>query len=257
MRLGPSARSLVALALLAALAPARAGLFDDDEARARIDKLRVDVAEQAKEQAKEQGKRLDTLGSAQLDLANQIEQLKAELAKLRGQLEVQNYEADSAKKRQTDFYTDLDTRLRKLETAPAEAKSSGTTALPAIDPADETRGYEAALGLFKIAKYHEALAAFENFIKTYPKSAVLPGAHYWAASAHLQLREFGKAAEMFAQLYQGWPNDAKAPDAMLGQANCLEQAGDNRGMRKALVALVARYPESSAAQAAKLRLKKK
>ena len=251
------ARSLFALAALAALAPARAGLFDDDEARARIENLRVDLTAQIKGQGNEQGRRLDTLGSAQLDLANQIEQLKAELAKLRGQLEVQNYEAESAKKRQTDFYTDLDSRVRKLETPPTEAKSATAAPLPEIDPATETRDYEAALGLFKIAKYREALAAFENFIKTYPKSTVLPGAHYWAASAHLQLREFAKAADMFAKLYQGWPNDAKAPDAMLGQANSLEQIGDNRGMRKALQALVARYPESNAAQAAKLRLKKK
>ena len=249
MRFASATRSLVALALLGALVPARAGLFDDDEARARIEKIRSDLTEQ--------GRRVDTQGSAQLELANQIETLKAELAKLRGQLEVQSYEAESAKKRQTDFYNDLDTRLRKLETAQAEARSSGASALPQIDPADETRDYEAALGLFKVAKYREALAAFQNFIKTYAKSAVLPGAHYWAASAHFQLREFARAAEMFAKVYQGWPADAKAADAMLGQANSLEQGGDNRAMRKALEALVEKYPDSSAAQAAKLRLKKK
>jgi len=257
MRLGHGAGLLIALALLAGVAPARAGLFDDDEARARIEKLRTDLAQQIREQGAEQAKRLDTLGSAQLDLANQIELLKAELAKLRGQLEVQIYEAESAKKRQTDFYTDLDGRVRKLETVQAETKSAAAAPLPEIDPAAEARDYEAALSLFKVAKYREALAAFDNFIMAYPKSAVLPGAHYWAASAHLQLREFGKAGEMFAKMYQGWPNDAKAPDAMLGQANCLEQAGDTRGMRKAIETLVARYPESSAAQAAKPRLKRK
>ena len=256
MRLAGGARALIALAFVAALAPARAGLFDDDEARARIEQLRAETAERLKEQGREQGKRLDTLGSAQLDLANQIELLKAELSKLRGQLEVQSYEAESAKKRQTDFYADLDGRVRKLETAPVETKAAAAP-LPEIDPAAETRDYQTALDLFKAAKYREALAAFESFIKTYPKSAVLAGAHYWAASAYMQLREFGKAAEAFSKVYLGWPNDAKAADAMLGQANCLELAGDNRGMRNALTAVVDTYPESSAAQAAKLRLKKK
>ena len=242
-------RSLLALALAAALVPARAGIFDDDEARARIERLRVD--------ALEQGKRLDTLSSAQLDLASQIELLKAELAKLRGQIEVQAYEAESARKRQTDFYSDLDGRLRRLEAAQAEAGNSAKSALPEVDPGDETRDYEAALGLFKAAKYREALVALQKFIAAYPQSPVLPGAHYWAASAHQQLREFGKAAEMFAKLAQGWPNDAKAPDALLGQANALEAAGDRVGTRKALEALVGRYPGSSAALAARPRLKKK
>lgn len=252
MRLAPGAA--VALALLAAAAPARAGLFDDDEARARIEKLRGELADQGKEQ----GKRLDTLGSAQFDLANQIEVLKAELAKLRGQIEVQGYEAESAKKRQTDFYSDLDGRLRKLETVQDEAaKGAARPSLPEIDPEAEARDYEGALGLFKLAKYREALAAFQGFIATYPKSAVSPGAHYWAASAHLQLREFGKAAEMFGKLHKTWPADARAADAMLGQANALEHSGDKGDMRKALEALVERYPESSAAQAARLRLKKK
>ena len=257
MRLGSGGRALLAAALLAAALPVRAGLFDDDEARARIDKLRGEVAELGREQAKRLDTLGNTLGSAQLDLANQIELLKAELARLRGQIEVQGYEAESAKKRQTDFYNDLDTRLRKLETAEAEAKGSAVAKLPEVDPAAETRDYEAALGLFKAAKYREALAAFQSFIATYPKSAVCAGAHYWAASAHLQMREFGRAAEMFGKLYKGWPADAKAPDAMLGQANALEQGGDKGDMRKVLEALVDRYPESSAAQAAKLRLKKK
>ena len=253
MRQGCATRALFALCLLAALGPARAGLFDDDEARARIEKLRIDLSDQVKEQ----GKRVDTQGSAQLDLANQLELLKAELATLRGQLEVQNYEAESSKKRQTDFYNDLDTRLRKLETAPVDVKGSGNAALPEIDPGEETRDYEAALGLFKMAKQREALVAFQNFIKNYPKSAVLPGAHYWAGSAHLQLREFARAAEMFAKLVQNWPQDAKAPDAMLSQATALELGGDARGMRKTLEALLERYPDSNAAQAAKRRLKKK
>ena len=242
-------RLLLALLLLAVWAPAGAGLFDDDEARARVDRLRNEVSEQ--------GKRIETGASAQLDLANQLEAQKAELAKLRGQLEVQSYEAEAAKKRQTDFYSDLDARLRKLEAAQAEARSATGPALPEVDPAAETRDYDTALSLFKSAKYRDALLAFENFIKLYPKSGVLPGAHFWAASAHLQLREYAKAAEMFGKLVQTWPGDAKAPDALLGQANSMEQNGDKRAMKKALEALVERYPDSSAAQAARQRLKKR
>jgi TolA-binding protein len=194
---------LAALALAAASAifPAHAGLFDDDEARLRIEKLRTDLAEQ--------GKRLETAvattSRSQIELANQIEQIKADMAKLRGQIEVLSYELEATQKRQKDFYIDLDNRLRKLETAAAEAKSvananaAASDAAPA-DPAAEMRDYETALTLFKSAKYKEALAAFLGFIKAYGSSGLLANAHYWAASAHFQLHEYAKAAELFAKV---------------------------------------------------------
>ena len=247
---------LAAAASVAALTafPARAGLFDDDEARSRVDKLRGDIVEQ--------GKRMDTgfetASRGQIELANQIEALKSELAKLRGQIEVQSFDIEATQKRQKDFYVDLDTRLRNLEAAAkAEVKPAAAAVAPAIDPAAETHDYEAALTLFKAVKYKEASAAFQDFIKNYGNSTLVPSAHYWAASTYYQLREYAKAAEMFAKVPAGWPNDSKAPDAMLGQANSQEQSGDAKGARKTFASLIEKYPTSSAAQAAKQRLKKK
>jgi cell division protein FtsB len=43
-----------------------------------------------------------------MELANQIQALRDENARLRGQVETLNYELDAAKKRQQDFYVDLD-----------------------------------------------------------------------------------------------------------------------------------------------------
>ncbi len=238
--------------------PAYAGLFDDDEARNRIETMRHDVTEL--------GKRLDSAASSaanttrsQLELANQIEQLKAEMAKLRGQIEVVSYELEASQKRQKDFYVDLDNRLRKFETAAAAetkpAESPGNEAV-ATDPAAEMRDYEAALTLFKSAHYKDALAAFQSFIKKYGSSSLLPSAHYWTASAYYQLHEFLKAAELFGKISATWPADPKAPDALLAQANSQRDAGDIKGARKTLESLVEKYPASSAAQSARLRLKK-
>ncbi|MFA7282855.1 MAG: tol-pal system protein YbgF [Sterolibacterium sp.] len=250
--------ALVALTAWVALAtsPAQAGLFDDDEARGRIEKMRNEVAEQ--------GKRLEsavaTTSRSQIELANQIEQIKGDIAKLRGQFEVLGYELEAAQKRQNDFYVDLDNRLRKIETqsaaidAKAAAAPQGT---PPADPAAEMRDYETALTLFKSAKYKEALTAFLDFIKNYGSSGLLANAHYWAASAQFQLKEYAKAAELFGKVPATWPNDARAPDALLGQANSQQEAGDAKASRKTLEQLVEKYPASSAAQSAKPRFKKK
>lgn len=242
--------------------PAQAGLFDDDVARTRIEDVRKELTEH--------GNRLDAITAtasnatrSQLDLANQIEQLKTDVAKLRGQLEVVAYELDAAQKRQKDFYIDLDSRLRKLEPVAGSEASAGiaaptaaTTAAAATDPAAEMRDYETALNVFKSARYKEAAAAFESFIKTYGASTLLPNAHYWAASAYYQLRQFKQAAALFAKVPASWPQHDKAPDALLGQANSLRDSGDIKGARATLEQIVEKYPNSNAAQAARPRLQK-
>ena len=88
---------LAALVALSLAGPAQAGLFDDADARRQIAEMRQDLES-----------RLETSSRGQLELANQNEQLRAEIAKLRGQLEVVLNEVESLKQRQRDFYVDLD-----------------------------------------------------------------------------------------------------------------------------------------------------
>lgn len=244
------ARLLLVLALGLATLPARAGLFDDEEARERIDKLRKDYDEMAQ--------RVDQSAKNQIDFANQIEALKSDLATLRGQIEVITNELDASQKRQKDFYVDLDTRLRKLEpAAPADTAKPADAggAAPKADAASETRDYDAALTLLKGAKYKDALAAFQAFIKNYPNSTLQPSAAYWAASSYYQLKDYGHAAEMFHQLAATWPTDAKAPDALLAAGNAEIEKGDVKTARKTMETLVQKYPGTSAAASAKGRLK--
>lgn len=244
-------RRILPLLLVAAALPARAGLFDDDEARARIERMRAEL--RAETAALSQ--RVDQAAKHQIDFANQTEALKADVARLRGQMEVLLNDVDAAQKRQRDFYVDLDGRLRKLESAAAAAAKPAEPPKP--DPMQETRDYEAALGNFKAAKYGDANAAFLAFIKTYPSSSLLPNAWYWAGSSHFQMKEYAKAAEAFAKVAAAWPNDAKAPDALLAQGNALTEAGNPKGAKQIFEKLIAQYPASPAAQTAKQRLKKK
>jgi tol-pal system protein YbgF len=239
-------RLAVLLAALCAM-PAQAGIFDDEEARVRIEKLRSNLDDLIK--------RVDIATKNQIDFSNQSETLKADLARLRGQIEVVVYELEATQKRQKDFYVDLDNRLRKLESTPAAKSETAPESAKVVDPAQETADYETALSAFKAAKYKDALAGFMGFIKTYPASTLKASAHFWAASSHYQLREFAKAAEAFGVFAATWPADSRAPDALLASANALADAGDAKGSRKALEALVEKYPASQPAQGAKARLK--
>ena len=244
--------------LLAALgaAQAQAGVFDDDEARRQIADLRI------KSEA-----RFDQQAKAQLELSAQIQRQADEIARLRGLIETLTYELDLAKKRQQDFYIDLDTRVRKLESTPAPAAAADTEiapgnaspaqAKPAADPAKETQDYEQALNQFKAGKYKEAAAAFAAFVQKYPGSSLAPNAQYWLGNAWYAQRDCKKAIEIQGVLTTRYADSPKAPDAWLAIATCQQEMGNPTGARRTLESLVAKYPGTPASDAARDRLKKK
>ena len=245
---------------------AQAGLFDDDEARQQISELRSKTTE-----------RFETQARAQLELANQIEALKTDLAKLRGLMETLSYELESSKKRQQDFYVDLDSRVRKLEThlnnavrSAASAEAAATTVPSTITVPDsnrnkssnlsseseESRDYEAGLNQFKAGKYKEAASAFAQFVKTHPEHELAPSAQYWLGNAYYGLRDCKNAAEAHRILATRWPEHAKAPDALLNMAACQQELGNVKGARQTLETLASKYPNTAAGDAASKRLKK-
>ena len=238
--------------MIAALgaAQAQAGVFDDDEARRQIADLR------SKNEA-----RFDQQAKAQLDLANQIQRQAEEIARLQGLIETLNYELDTARKRQQDFYLDLDTRLRKFEgSGDAAAASNGAAAAPAkpaADTAREGQEYEAALNQFKASKYKEAANAFAAFVQKYPESTLAPNAQYWLGNAWYAQQDCKRAIEAQAVVTLRYADSPKAPDARLAIATCQQELGNQAGAKRSLETLVAKYPKAPAAEAAQQRLKKK
>ena len=60
-----------------------------------------------------------------LGMLQDVEALKSELAKLRGQAEVQVHQMDMLGKRQNDLYVDLDQRVTDLAKSPKPASAAG------------------------------------------------------------------------------------------------------------------------------------
>ena len=256
---------LVALLALAPVAPAHAQLFGGDtEARNQIIQLRQDVQGQ-----------IETTSRGQLELAMQNEQMRAELARLRGQIELLTNEVETLKQRQKDFYVDLDARLRRFESgaagnasaapasgdaapaAPAAATAPPQAPAPAPAPASantESADYQGALALLKNGKHKDAQTAFERFVARYPNGNFTAGAHFWAGNSALQARDVASANRHFKTVIDKYPKENVAPDAMLGLANSQQAMNDAAGARRTLQSLLERYPQSNAAQVARQRL---
>jgi tol-pal system protein YbgF len=257
---------------------AHAGMFDDDEARKQIaaERKRIDDV-RAQQQAVDArlGKLEEAFKSqALLDLFTQIEALKVEMNKLRGQIEVLNNNVENTSKRQRDMYLDLDTRVRRFEQGGAQpateapaasgAPAAATGGAPAAagtpppaatgDTGAETRAYEAAQSQRRVGNYQGAIVAFQNFIKQYPKSNLAPRAQYWIGDSYFNLRDFKLAIGSQQALLKSYPDSPTVPDAMLNIASSQIEMGETVTGKKTLEDLVAKYPVSEAAEKAKRRL---
>lgn len=273
---------LLASALAALPGITRAGIFDDEEARAEIARVRKDLGKEVADLRTQNGdehkridefrsqttatlERLETALKMQAELAAQIEALRSDIARLRGQVEVVTHAGETGEKRQRDFYLDLDGRLRKVETGLAEAQTKAAEAAagalaaakPKVDPAAETRLYEEALELFKAARYKEAHAAFASHVRDYPGGPLAPSAQFWLANALYVQQDCKGAIEAHTVVISKFPDSNKAADSMLAIASCQQDMKDAKGGRATLEKLVATYPRSTAADAARQRLKRK
>lgn len=263
-------RTSLLFALIALSLNATAGLFDDAEARRDIKNLRA----QTEQQNRDNDARLQKLEESIknlgiIQLLNQIEQLNAEIAKLRGQVEVMSNLDDQLTKRQRDFYLDIDTRLRKLEglasdtatgtSAPPVPSSSAAGAPSAMlaasaTRAQEERAYDVGANAFKRGDYVAATRAFQIFTKDYSTSQLVPNALYWIGISYFNLRDYAAARTAQDVLLKQFPDSAKAPDALLALASIYVEIGDNGSARNALEDVIARYPASEAATKARTRL---
>jgi len=258
---------------LAAAAPCFAqGLFDDNEARRRVEAVRQQLVEQNRLIEERMTKVESAVAgasdrSAMLDLASQIEALRADIAKMRGQLEVATNQIEVADKRQKDLYLDIDTRMRKLEEAREQQAAAAAAAAAAASqggqqgasPAEsqqagEMRAYQAALDQFKLGNYPLAVSAMQGFLVTYPSSTLAPNAQYWIGMGYSGQRDYKNAIAAQRKLLATYPDSEKAPDALLSIASSQETMGSRRDAQKTLEEVIARYPTSSAAASAKQRL---
>jgi len=246
------------LTLAGAVLPAHAGLFDDDEARRRLEQFKQQTENRLQKIESSQ----DTTMQNQRELNSQLDRIKQDLAEVRGQVEVVGNDTEQNQQRQNAFYNDLDARLRKLEVIVAQlaAGNGGAQAgadQPKLDPSQEPKDYEAAINMVRGGKYGDAATAFKQFIKNWPKSAFLPGAHFWAAESLMRVRDYDGARDFYAKLVANWPEDQLVPDAMLGLSNAQQEGGDAKAARATLDKLVARFPNSDAGKSAKQRIAKK
>ena len=275
LRLPGAARlPALALALAAAVAPAQASLFSDDEARkaildlrardnsndeavrARLTEIATQLAAQSTAQTaaqaaqqKELAELIQGLRRSLVELNGQIETLRGDVARLRGEQEQLVREVADQQRRQKDAAQALDERFRRIEPMKITLDGQEFMAEP-----EEKRQFEAALAVMRGGDFDKAVTALGNFSRRYPGSGYADAVRYWVGNALYGKREYKEAAATLRAFVAGAPAHPRAPEALLAVANIQVETKDRAGARRTIDELVKTYPQSEAAAAGKERL---
>lgn len=226
---------------------------------------------------------LSAMRSGNLDLLNQIGELKAEVQSQRAQIEELQQQLEQQKQIGRTQYLDLDGRLNRLEsgaTPPAAAPQATVPApvatptpaarVPTVqdtpprvygDPAtlgksvDERSAYNSAFDALKAGRYAESARLFQAFLVAHPNGAFAPNAMYWLGESYYVTQNYALAQEQFQSLLDLHPTHDKAPGALLKVGLCQYGLRQLDAAEATLGKVVARYPGSEAARTADDRLR--
>ncbi|HRI17571.1 MAG TPA: YbgF trimerization domain-containing protein, partial [Burkholderiaceae bacterium] len=165
-------------ALLLGAGAAQAALFEDDEARKAILDLRQRVDQSVDQLRTRQAEQAEQTRRALLELNNQIEALKTEIARLRGANEQLARDLAEVQRKLKDQQQAAEERLRKLEPQLVIMVGKEFVAEP-----DERRMYEDAIAQLRNGDFAAAASGLAAFLKRYPKSGYVEAAQFWLGNA--------------------------------------------------------------------------
>lgn len=229
---------------------------------------------------------------AGVGMVNQMQQLQAQVRQLQGQIEELQHNLQQLDDKNKAQYTDLDSRLARLEgggaqasgnaaagaempaaaaantaTANAPASASSTTAASAsagtdnhqsgaaADPAAVQAVYDVAFKSLQAGNYVQASRDFRAFIKQYPDQSLTPNAWYWLGESYYVTTNYPVALESFQHLIKQFPQSEKLPDALLKVGYCQYELKQMDAAQATLTKVTTSYPGTRAASLAQERLR--
>ncbi len=137
--------------------------------------------------------------------------------------------------------------------APAVAPvSAQPVQKPAAKPAralsPEKAAYKTALDLVRGGQATAGRAQFETFLQNYPHSSLAANAYYWIGESYYSQANYPNALYAFKQVTTQYPKHHKTSDALLKAGLTYQKMGDTANAQMQYRALLADFPNSSAAK---------
>jgi tol-pal system protein YbgF len=262
--------SLVALALLAATAPAGAANREHDQILADIRMLQ------------EQNQRLQlalvTLAEALKTVSAKIDESNAATRKgfadqklftdgVGGDLRVLREKLDETNVRLTSLSQDVDGLREITQNAPGSAltpadpnapqspgsasPSTGATvpvpapAMPGGTGTTPKRLYDTAYADYTAGQWSLAVQGFETYLKTYPKSELADDALYYVGESYSGDSKFREAVTAYERMIRDYPQSDMLPEAWYKVGSTYERLAQPDKARAAYEFAVKTFPESN------------
>lgn len=150
----------------------------------------------------------------------------------------------------------LEDRILKLQAAVDELnkKISDTTQVKEVPPTADSL-YMKGLETFKAGNMSGARDFFTKFLEQFPKHDLAANAYYWIGETQYSEKNYEPAIVSFQEVIKNYPQQPKAPAAMLKQAMAFKAISDAKSAKYVLKKLAEGYPKSDEAKKAKELLK--
>lgn len=212
------------------------------------------------------------------DFEVRLQQLERAMSELNGRYEESNYQLTQLKDRLERINSDIDFRLKDLESkgggtasagsafgpskgnapvAPAAAPAAAAKAPEAPGKAPEKvaalpanaspdKQYEHAFELLSKAEYDQAEKGFQDFLAKNKNHQLAANAQYWLGESYYARKKYAEAAQAFAEGVGKYPKSPKAADNLLKLGMSFQQLNKKTEACTAFTQLMTKFPEASA-----------
>lgn len=140
-------------------------------------------------------------------------------------------------------------------TPPGENAVPVRPVAPAPPAADTVRTatdiYLKAFSDYASGRFTTAAEGFRSFLQRYPSNDFSGNAQFWLGECYYSQGLLPRANEEFSRVVELYPDNAKAPDALLRMAAVFTELRQPGEAQRTIDLLLNRYPQSSAARKAR------
>lgn len=215
------------------------------------------------------------------NLMTRIDELENEVRQLTGQVEEIGYKLNQLNDQFQKFSGDTDTRLKALEGGGPVAQNSGSVpaqttqvtpgtpvsgnsangsgpapgpttlgkvsagSVPAKPQGTYQDQYNTAIGFLRQQDYPRAEAALRRFLADHSETDLAGPAMYWLGEVYFVQGKYADAAQTFLDTLKKYPQNPKAPDAMLKLGMSLGALKQSKEACLAFKDLPKKYPNAS------------
>lgn len=125
--------------------------------------------------------------------------------------------------------------------------SAASPAAPGVSP---QRLFDTAWADYTAGQWALAIAGFETYIKSFPRSELADDAQTYIGASHLLDGKYESAVGAFNAVVATYPDGDSVPEALYKRGLALERLGQTEQARESYQTVIDRYPDSQSSRLA-------